>query len=172
MRIEIVSLGPVSQQRGPKSTYSVFELTYKDDGKTKSKKIFSFNKEIFPTLSTANPGEVYEVKTEKKGQFWEWMAVSRVEGAAASDAAPAAERSGGNGGNRWQKDPEKEAQIARSVALKAALEYHTLRTENDVDVEAVVETSAAFEHYLLHGYSAKAKKELSSDIISDDIPFN
>lgn len=176
MQIKIVSLGPVTTKRGPKSSYTEVEITYKDvEGRTKNKKLFSFNKDVYAVLSVAEANQTYEIKMEKqstaRGEFWEWLSATKVEGAPEAVAAPAA--SGRGGGSYASKSADTDARIARAVALKAAIDYHAHPASTAVDTESIIETAAVFEVYLTNGYVSQDFKEVSKSAElpddSDDI---
>lgn len=165
MQINVVSLGNKTTQTSKNgNTYVAVELTYKDtEGRTKNKKLMSFQRDIYNVLSSAMPGDTYEVKTEKKGQFWEWMGAEKVTGAAAvAAAAPVRAGGGGYGG-------KNDVQIARSVALKAAVDWVK---DNTTDVDNILQIANRFEDYVLNGLRddnmEKAIGENTLDNFKDD----
>jgi hypothetical protein len=183
--IKVVSIGPTEIKKGPKNSYSVFELTYKDQDKTKNKKLFSFNREVFGVLSNAQPNQFYRVEMEKKGEYWEWISVASMdapeEGAAQAATATAkpSYSGGGKGGWQPQSNPEREASIARAVALKAAVDYlaGVAGSKADKTPEGVLAVSNQFEGYLLNGLSIPASitgadkiATPKSDDFDDDFP--
>lgn len=152
-QITIVSVGPTEEKVGKTGkTYAQVEVFYKDDqGRAKSKKIMNFARDVFPTVAKASPGEVYEVKLEKKGDFWEWIAINKVEGGAAAPqgAGAAAPRTFGG-----RKSDEEVERIARSVALKAAVDYLATCASGKADKspQAVLSVAVQFELYLAKGF--------------------
>lgn len=174
--IKVVSIGPTETKKTAKGSYSVFELTYKEaDGKTKTKKIFSFNKEVHPVLSNAQPGQHYQITAEKPGEYWEWVSVATVDAPSGEpQAAASGKASAGTAQKGWQADPEKDAKIARAVALKGAIDYlaGVASAKAEKGVEAVLKVSKEFEDYLLNGYiPGDMKKAIGEDTFEDDIPF-
>lgn len=170
--ITIVSVGPaeVKQSKTGKS-YSQVEVFYKDEkGGARAKKIMSFAREIYPVVSKASPGETYDVSVEKKGDFWEWTSINKANGAApaasSATAAPPQARS-------YQKSDDVDARIARSVALKAAVEYLATVAPGKADksVQAVLGLSVSFEQYLMKGAEAVAAAALADDAAEATIPF-
>lgn len=168
--ITIVSVGPAEAKRSAKGTsYSQIELFYKDDkGGARSKKVMSFNREIYPTVSKASPGETYNVSVEKKGDFWEWTAIEKASGAPASrseDQLPPV--------RSFPKSDETDRRIARSVALKAAIEYLATCASGKADKspEAVLGLSVSFEEYLMKGAQAVAAAALAADAAAATVPF-
>ena len=148
----------------------MFELTFKDiqQDKTKTKKMMSFNREVFGVLSNAQPGQYYEVTTEKKGEFWEWTAVST---AAAPDneapspgtaKAPTAYASKAEATSTYQSN--KDVSIARAVALKAAVDL-LQREKGAVTPDTALKIANVFEGYLLNGYG-----NMADAIGADTIP--
>jgi hypothetical protein len=162
--INIVSVGPaeVKQSKTGKS-YSQVEVFYKDeDGKPRTKKIMSFARDIYPTVSKASPGEAYSVTSEKKGDFWEWTSINKANGAAVaaptSSASPTQVRS-------FPTSDKKDAQIARAVALKGAIEYLATCASGKADksLQTVLDTAASMEVYLMEGTEGVAKAALAAD---------
>lgn len=176
--ITIVSVGPAETKQSAKGTaYSMIELFYKDaKGGAKSKKIMSFNKKIYPVIAKASPGEQYDVTAEKQGDFWEWTAIERAsETAAPTSQAVSSVRA-------YQKSDDRDRQIARSVALKTAVDY--LGTcaggKEDKSPERVLGLSVRFEEYLMKGAEVLVASELpeppkaaaTGDAdFADDVPF-
>jgi hypothetical protein len=173
--LKVVSIGPTEIKQGPKSSYSMFELIYKRDDKVNTKKVMSFNKEIFSVLSNAVPGQHYEVEQEKKGEYWEWLSVATVdapEEGAASGAATANKSVTPYKKNGEFRTPE---QIMRSTALEAAVEYlaGVAGTKADKTPTGVLEVANQFEGYLLNGYTSKALESVVKNaVIKDDLPFD
>jgi hypothetical protein len=179
--INIVSVGPaeVKQSKTGKS-YSQIEVFYKDeDGKPRTKKIMSFARDIYPTVSKASPGEAYSVTSEKKGDFWEWTAINKANG-----AAVAAPTSSATPVRSFPTSDHKDAQIARAVALKGAIEYLATCASGKADksLQAVLDTAASMEVYLMQGAEGVAKAALAAEAkqasvetkgedFDDDIPF-
>lgn len=154
-QITVVSVGPTEEKVGKTGkTYAQVEVFYKDDqGRAKSKKIMNFARDVFPIVARASPGEVYDVKLEKKGDFWEWIAIQKVEGGAAapqgaSQAAPTRTYSG--------KSSDTDDRIARSVALKAAVDYLATcaPAKAEKTPQAVLSVAMQFEVYLAKGIEA------------------
>jgi hypothetical protein len=188
--INIVSVGPaeVKQSKTGKS-YSQVEVFYKDeDGKPRSKKIMSFSRDIYPTVSKASPGEAYSVTSEKKGDFWEWTSINKANGSSAASATPSLLDPGQRVVQRsFPTSDHKDAQIARAVALKGAIEYLATCASGKADksLQAVLDTAASMEVYLMQGAEGVAKAALAAEAkqakvgvvaagdgdFDDDIPF-
>jgi hypothetical protein len=162
--INIVSVGPaeVKQSKTGKS-YSQVEVFYKDeDGKPRTKKIMSFARDIYPTVSKASPGETYSVTSEKKGDFWEWTSINKAEGGAvAASAAPAS----ASAVRSFPTSDKKDAQIARAVALKGAIEYLATCASGKADKspQALFGLAASMEVYLMEGAEGVAKAALAAE---------
>lgn len=170
--INIVSVGPaeVKQSKTGKS-YSQVEVFYKDEkGGARAKKIMSFARDIYPVVSKASPGEQYDVTVEKKGDFWEWTAINKASGAvpAASGSTTSSPPS-----RTFPKSDETDRRIARSVALKAAVEYLATCASGKADksVQAVLGLSVQFEEYLMKGAEAVAAAALAADAAAATVPF-
>lgn len=146
MQIAIVAKGNTESKRSANGkSYSLFELTYKSDGQTRTKKVMNFDRDIYPVLKEAKPGEVYEVDSVKDGEFWKWQKVTKVEGTSAAAPAASTSRTG-----TWETPEEramKQIYIARSVALAQAV---LVETKNESStVEDILKTATEFEQWLL-----------------------
>ena len=173
--IQIVSVGPTEEKQGKTGkTYAQVEVFYKNEaGKAMSKKIMNFNRDVFPTVAKAQSGEFYDVTTEKKGDFLEWVRIAKAEGGKAAQAAAAPTRTWGGG-----KSDETDVRIARSVALKAAIDYLATCASGKADKspQAVLQHAVQFEVYLTQGAGGILEKKLEeevaakTDFVDDDIP--
>lgn len=152
MQISIVGVSAPEQRVSEKGTkYSMLSLAYKADGKLQEKKLMSFNKDAYNVLKNASPGEVYEVNSEKKGQYWEWLGAQKVDGTSVS-TTPTAPKAAGGGAQpartgTWETPEEraiKQVYIARSVALAQAL----IKNPKG-DMKTVLADAKAFEGWLL-----------------------
>jgi len=174
--IKIISIGPTEVKQGPKSSYSCFELTFKDGDRTKNKKIMSFNREIFGVLSNAQPGQHYEVTTEKKGEYWEWTAVSTVASPDAAEVSPGTAKAPAPeapnkavAASTYQGN--KDASIARAVALKAAVDFLG-REKGVMTPDTALKVANVFEGYLLNGYVPTSMADaIGQDTIESDPDF-
>lgn len=175
MRIEIVAVGDVETKKGPKSTYSLIDLTFKVDGKARNRKIMSFsNKEVFATVKAASPGEVYDVTTEKNGEYWDWTAMERVTAEtaarpAATNSAGAASASARSG--TWETPEErakKQVYIVRQSSVGYAIEYLKATASDGFTQENVVDCAKYFEAYV---FDTNLDADLPVQEVEDDIPF-
>jgi hypothetical protein len=161
----------------------MFELSYSDQGKTKNKKFFSFNREVYPVLSNAQPGQFYDVELEKKGEYWEWISI-KTAGAPASEApSPGTATSAASQARPAEQSSyqsNKDTSIARAVALKAAVDFlaTVAPAKAGKGVEDLLKLSNDLEGYLLNGYTPKGlEAAVKADTVKapvdpdDDIPF-
>ena len=170
MLIKFLSRGPVEvKQSKAGKAYSSFIVTYvNSNNETKNKQIMSFDKAIASVLSEANPGDFYEVETVKKGDFWNWEGIVKTDPVKAAQATPqGAAPTQTSNYTGYPNDTDK--QIARSTALKAAVEYLATVAGGKADKSVSVLLSLAndFEIYLLEG--ATVDVVASDDIINDDL---
>ncbi len=148
MLIKIVSVGPTEIKQGPKTSYSVFELTYKYGDQTRNKKIMSFQKEVFSVLSNCQPGQYYTVTQEKQGEFWNWISIATAAAPAEEAPSPGTARAPTKAVAESTYQSNKDASIARAVALKAAVDFATGET---TEVNDILVIAHQFEGYLLNG---------------------
>lgn len=81
MQIEILQVKVDTKANKNGGAYQLAEIAYKNlnDGKVGGKKLMSFkDPSVFSKLAEAKMGEVFEVKSEKIGEYWEWTHVSRA----------------------------------------------------------------------------------------------
>lgn len=84
MQIEILQVKVDTKANKNGGAYQLAEIAYKNlnDGKVGGKKLMSFkDPSVFSKLAEAKMGEVFEVKSEKIGEYWEWTHVGRLEAA-------------------------------------------------------------------------------------------
>ena len=75
MQIEVIQVRNDTKTNKNGGVYQQLEVAYKSlsDGKVGAKKLFSFKeKELFSTLAGAKSGDVFNITSEKVGNFWEW----------------------------------------------------------------------------------------------------
>jgi hypothetical protein len=167
MQISVVAKSDVEKKRSDKGTsYSMFELTYKSDGQTLTKKLMNWDRDVYPVLKEADPGDVFEIESVKKGNFWNWIKASKVDGTSTAPAAARTTTSSTTSKGTWET-PEERAQkqiyIARSVALGQAVLYNASKS---VDVNEVLNIANTFEQWLLapvHGLPESLDEETSQE---------
>jgi hypothetical protein len=90
MQLEVIQVkNETRPNKNGNGSYQMLEVAYKNlkDGKVGAKKLMSFNdKVVFSTFAEAKSGDIFEVTSEKKGDFWEWTAASRGQGPSAPSA--------------------------------------------------------------------------------------
>ena len=140
-----------------KGSYDVYEVTYKDqDGKTASKKIFSFVVKVGASLlKNAVKGTKLTVTMEKNDKgYWDWIAVNAEGDASApvvSSSSPSPSSSGGKAGyttntNRdWETKEERQARqvmIVRQSSISNAIAL--LKTDKVIPTPTEITQCAAF----------------------------
>jgi len=81
-QIEVINVQS-STKPAKNGTYTQLDVAYKrvDTGKIEGKKVMSFvNKDIFNLFSKATTGQVYDINTEKVGEYWQWTEASLSSG--------------------------------------------------------------------------------------------
>lgn len=147
MKIEIVNVSGTKKGTGKNGKpYSYVELTYNMGGKEFGpRKVMQFDKDVFDVLSSAKPGEFYEITEEQDGQYKRWTSAEATEGE--STRSPEGESSSaamprGNGASRGAYTATRDASIVKQVCLKAAAELisaklGTVPAGSAVAVEAI-----------------------------------
>jgi len=153
MQITVIAVGEVETKKSAKGTaYSTFELTYKSDGQTRSKKLVSFDKPCYPVFKDSKAGEVYEVELVKDGEYWKWTNATKA-GEGGATAAPKGQGGAAPSKGTWETHEEralKQLYITRSVALAQAVATHVANApKTPFDASAVLSTANQYEQWLL-----------------------
>jgi hypothetical protein len=130
-----------------------------DDDSTWKKSFFADNRELRNQLEEFGIGDTINVKMEQEGKFWNIKGIFEADDGLIAKAQENANKytkpAGGNatGGMKayapksYAADPNKDAQIARAVALKAAIEF--LGGKAKMTEEKLVESAKKFMPFLL-----------------------
>lgn len=185
LNIQIINVSKENKQ-GLKSTYVMLEVTYKDlgTGKVGNKKIMSFsNKAVFETLSNAANGNQFEVKAEKKGDFWEWVNVSPLTGGSAQNAGSGGtyqkQSSAGNAvqSKTWETAEERaqrQVYIIRQSSLSNAIATLTAGAKAPPKSGDIISLAREYENYVFGTAVDTVLQQDDSKIPAfpdDDIPF-
>lgn len=178
MRIEIVDVSsPVSVKK-----YFTIEVSFKEDGKIKGKKLMSFvHPQVFKDVQNFVKGDFVEVETVKEGDYWQWVSVRKVS---ASDAAPSetSSSSGGSAGKQsytpatksTYETPEERAVrqrlIVRQSSLAQAVTVLNVGAKAPVDKDTVFGLAEAFTDFVFEQKPADLSKDYFADF-EDDVPL-
>mgnify|MGYP001576190980 FL=1 len=133
-----------------KGKYQQASVIYKgSDGKVANKSVVSFvNKEVYTKLKDAQPGDLFEVESEKDDKgYWQWTKVNGV-GKNVGGTAPAV---GKVSPRSTYETPEeraaKQIYIVRQSSISASIAL-LKDVKHTPSVEEVIETAKAFEKYV------------------------
>jgi len=163
-------------------TFNACDVVYKRDGKVEAKSFPDWaNKDIYPTLLALEKDVTYTVTTEKVGDFWKWLSISRSDTNAAADTsggvvqspaavgvsssrpqAAAGKILGSNYETREERQQRQKLIVAQS-SLSAAIEL-TSSQKIKASPEETTELAEKFYNWVF----AVATKDLS-DIESDQV---
>jgi len=167
-----------------KGSYQTADVAYKNNsfqGKVEGKKVMSFGatKNAFSALSTATPGQTYEVEIVKNDKGYnDWISLTpAVTGAPSPAAAPS---SGGGkpaasaSPRSTYETPEERAQrqvlIVRQSSLSSAVASLAVGSKKELNPEDVVQTAKRFEAYVF-GVDQPTVDDGSIDAMqSDEFP--
>lgn len=146
-----------------KGKYQVANIMYKTgDGKPDNKKIVSFDahsKDVFKTLVAAQPGDIFDVVSEKIEGYWKWTAATsagkNVGGAAASGGG----RATTSPRSTYETPEERAARqvyIVRQSSISNAVEL-LKDPKKPASVDDVIDVARQFEAYVF-GTEAPAKE--------------
>ena len=159
MQITVISVTQPEWKSKGKAKWQEVTLSYKSDKGDKEKKFLSFN-EIYKDVASMQAGETYEVRLQKDGDYWQWVAVEKIEG----QVAPTKATGGGNSGNSWvdrialdrerfEFEKDKQILIIRQSMIASAT---TLGGPN-ASPNDVIEMADVFVNYVLNGLPEKKK---------------
>jgi uncharacterized GH25 family protein len=165
-----------------KGSYQTADVAYKNNsfqGKVEGKKVMSFGatKNAFASLSTATPGQTYEVEIVKNDKGYnDWISLApAVAGAASPVATPAAGKaaSASPSPRSTYETPEERAQrqvmIVRQSSLSTAVASLAVGSKKELNPEDVVQTAKRFESYVL-GTDQPAPDMSIDSMQSDEFP--
>jgi hypothetical protein len=151
MQINVIKVATEQRQgKKPGSQYSQLTVTYKSDrGDIKEKKIMSFaNPAVYNTLKDAKDGDVFEVATQKDGEYVNWTSAVLYGGDGGMAVVPTKSVSDSRGaepkamGTRsTYETPEERALrqrlIVRQSSISNAVEILTTGAKTPPDVDSV-----------------------------------
>jgi hypothetical protein len=149
LKIEII--GVTVENKGK---FRMATIAYKGpDGKPDGKKIPSFaNKEVFNTLSTAQQGDIFDVKSQKNAEtgYWDWVEVSQAgKNTGAEAGSPRAVASAARSNYETPEERAKrQVYIVRQSSISAAVELAKLQGETEVVESDIIESARKFEAYV------------------------
>ena len=159
MQIEIIKVDTEN-----KGKYQCATVAYKSaDGKIEGKKVMSFgpSKDVFKVVAQSQPGDCFDVKSEKVGDFWNWTGIvssgkslPETVGSTTTRAASVTPRS-------TYETPEERAKkqvyIVRQSSISNAIALLTHNTPKGVvDENAVVEVAERFTDFVFNGNDESA----------------
>jgi hypothetical protein len=149
-QIEIVKVDV--ERKGKYSTASVSHKTA--DGKIDNKKVQSFTyKEVFNTLSQAQPGDLFEIesqkiKNEKDGkEYWTWTSVNSV-GKAGTTSGPSMAKTVKSSYETPTERAARQVYIVRQSSISNAVAYFEAKGDTRFDPDAVIDVAKRFEAYV------------------------
>jgi hypothetical protein len=177
VRIEFFSSAEEQVVNGDKK-YNKLTVTYKNLSDPKQKVEvknlvdFAVDKDIYSRLKSSAKGDVFQVDTEKKNNFWQWVGLHRDDGSVPPPVeTPRAATGAPVRANTYEKnneiqverlafDKEKQALIIRQSCIASAVDLckdHGKQPNPD----QVIEVAKAFENYV-YGRGVEA--------LADDVP--
>jgi len=159
MQITVISVSSPETKTKGKNKWQEVTLAYKSDKGDKEKKFPSYV-DIYETIRTLEDGCTYEVRLQKDGDYWQWVGVEKIEGAAKAASTGGKSSSGGNDWaaktqldrERFEFDKEKQILIIRQSSLASAVSL-TTSLGGDLSEERIVGLAEYFTNYVLNGPS-------------------
>lgn len=168
IQIKVINVGAVENVNKGRSSYSKFDLTYKDlgSGKVTGKPMFSFSP-VYATLKDAKMDDVFTIHLEKneKTGYWDWLTID--SGAVASESKPAATQSAVPRSNSNYENSEERKVRQRSIERQSSLAQavNLLKTEKSIPaVEDVLKVAETF-----YGWVQGNPNQPLLDLENDDV---
>lgn len=149
MRIEVIDVKVEN-----KGKYRVANVSYKGpDGKPEGKKIMSFTyKDVFKAMSSAQTGDLFDVKLEKNDKgYWDWTEVVG-EGKNLEPISSGFQKAVSTARSTYETPEERarrQVYIARQSSLQRAIELATANGQHPVTEEDIIASAKKFEEFVL-----------------------
>jgi len=177
MRIQVIAPPANEFVSKGKNGYNKLTVTYKNLGtnKVEVKSIMDFaSPDVYAKLKEVGANEVFQVTSEKQGEYWVWTEVSRDDGPVpeatatpASKSTPSAKAGSWDEKNaldreKFEFDKTKQTLIIRQSCLSSAV---ALAVSKDLYSDDALAIAAQFEEWV-------NRKDLGSlKEMQDDIPY-
>jgi len=145
INIKVLEVSKPEWKAKGKSKWQEVVVKFDSDKGEQSRKIQSFNKEIYEQVTGMKAGRYYDVEIRKEGDFWNWVSVE--EGKAPESASTPSRGSYQASADRVP-DRERQEMIIRQSSLGHAVAYHSGQGSSQ---EEVISTAQIFENYVHTG---------------------
>lgn len=169
IQIKVINVGAVENVNKGRSSYSKFDLTYKDlgSGKVTGKPIVSFSP-VYGILKDSKLDDIFTVTIEKneKSNFWEWLSAI-PSGVQESAPKPTAKESAMPRSNSTYENAEERKVRQRSIERQSSLAQAVavLKTEKSTpNIEDVLKTAEIFYNWV-QGSPNQPVLDLENDIV-------
>jgi len=166
---------------GKNGTYQGSKLVFKDNtGSIKEKAFhentFKYNKAFEKELHALSVGDTFEATLEKKGEYWNWLAVKKTAGETQTPtkATPAST------GSNWETAEErkkKQIYIIRQSSISSALKFAELQKDffkgTDNPLSEVLAIADKLTDWVLENEPTVLANSSHKELINleDDIPY-
>jgi len=168
INIEIIKVEVVNSGK-----YSTANIMYKGpDGKPDGKKIVSFDKDsknAYATLTGAQPGDFFDVKSEKVGNYWKWTDATatgkNVGGSVGGGSAKATQAPVRSSYETPEERAKRQVYIIRQSSISSAVEL-LKDPKKTPAADEVIAIAKEFEAYVLDTELAADEFELKEPEIA------
>ena len=176
MQITVIDVGtPATKTASTGRQYQEIELMFKDDtGKPNTKKIMSFNQDLYRSVQGLQRGAVISVERKKndKTGYWDWISFytgdSRVAQPESKAASPATRVTGSNYETKEER-AARQVMIVRQSSISSAVAALGVGGKTPVDAQQVIDYAKRLESYVL-GMPTQDNNKVDFDSLEDDIP--
>jgi hypothetical protein len=160
INIKVTSVSKPEYKTKGKAKWQEITVQFDSDKGQQTRKVLSFNKEVYEQAVNMKVGSYYDVEIQKEGDFWNWV---RVEESKTQEAAPAT-RSGGGVTQTSDRVPDRERQemIVRQSCIGYALQFVAFHPASQT-IPGVLNVASEFENFVHTG-----EYEYEAPIVDED----
>ncbi len=151
-QIEIIKSDIVDKQ-GPKGPYKAVETVYKVDGKVKTINVFQFNKAVYPILSAAQAGDLFDVQFVQNDKgYWEINTIIKADKPTSDTSGSKVVSNSVSGGrSNWETSEERAARqvyIVRQSSVSSAIAYVEAMGNKKATMQDILNSAREIEAFV------------------------
>jgi len=104
---------------------------------------------VFARLTSAKPGDAFEIKSEKNDKgYWDWIGIDNAGATSVTAAKPAGNATPKSTYETAEERANRQVLIVRQSSLSNAIEYYKLNSKIFPTIEQVTELASYFEDFV------------------------
>lgn len=161
INIKVLEVSKPEWKAKGKSKWQEVVVKFDSDKGEQSRKIQSFNKEIYEQVTGMKAGRYYDVEIRKEGDFWNWVSVE--EGKAPESASTPSRGSYQASADRVP-DRERQEMIIRQSCIGYAISFLGNHSKDGpVGTDDVLNIASIFENWVHTGIIPEAEEVDADD---------